>query len=166
METVMPKIFQPNPKFILDAMFGSLARWLRFLGYDTLFCATQTDDEILDRVDARVLLTRDKELIRRAQNQGFVVLNPGHHSIRLMLQKLQEDLGITFMADPSKSRCPECNSPIEIVSRQEVIDKVPSGSLKRHNSFWQCKNEKCQKVYWQGRHWTRIKKTLAQLETS
>ena len=155
---------QPNPKFIVDAMFGSLARWLRFLGYDTWFCATQTDDEILDRVDARVLLTRDKELIRRALNRGFTVLNPGYHSIRSMLQKLHEDLDITFVADPLVSRCPECNSLLKTVTRQEVIDKVPSESFKRHNTFWQCKNKKCQKVYWQGRHWARIKNTLAQLE--
>lgn len=152
------------PMFIVDAMLGSLARWLRFLGYDTWFCATQTDDEILDRVDSRILLTRDKELMLRAQHRGFSVLNPGHLSIRRMLQKLQDELGVTFVADPLKSRCAECNSPLRTVTRREVSEKVPSGSLRRHDTFWQCVNAKCQKVYWQGRHWTRIKKTLAQLE--
>jgi len=156
---------QVKPKFIVDAMLGSLARWLRFLGYDTWFCATQTDDEILDRVNARILLTHDKELIHRAQHRGFVVFNPGYHSIRRMLQRIQENLGITFVVDPPTSRCAECNSLLTTVSRQEVCNKVPPGSLDRHETFWQCVNPKCQKVYWQGRHWTRIKNILAQLES-
>lgn len=146
-------------------MLGSLARWLRFLGYDTWFCATQTDDEILERVNTRVLLTRDKELFRRAQHRGFVVVNPGYHSIRHMLQVIQKTLGVTFVANPEKSRCAECNSLLRAVTRNEVSEQVPPGSLTRHDTFWLCVNAKCQKVYWQGRHWTRIKKTLTELET-
>jgi uncharacterized protein with PIN domain len=156
---------QTDTKFILDAMLGSLARWLRFLGYDTWYCATQSDDEILEHIAGRVLLTRDKELIRRAEHRGHFALNPGYLSIRRMLEKLREELNITFVADPLRSRCPECNSPLEVVNRSEVNDKVPSGTLRRHHTFWQCINVNCQKIYWQGRHWTRIKKTLAQLGT-
>ncbi|MFX0168509.1 MAG: Mut7-C RNAse domain-containing protein [Candidatus Hodarchaeota archaeon] len=154
---------QTEIKFIVDAMLGSLSRWLRFLGFDTWFCATQTDDEILDRVNSRVLLTRDKELIHRALHRGCTVVNPGYRSIRSMLQKLQEELGLQFVADPMKSRCPECNSSIKVVGHNEVIGLVPSKSLHRHDTFWQCENKTCLKVYWQGRHWTRIQKTLAQL---
>jgi uncharacterized protein with PIN domain len=162
---VKTKLSQTEVKFIVDAMLGSLARWLRFLGFDTWFCATQTDDEILNHIGNRVLLTRDKELISRAQHRGFTVVNPGYRSIRRMLQKLQDDLNITFVADPLVSRCAECNTTLKTVTRKEVSDKVPLGSLSHHDTFWQCLNVNCQKVYWQGRHWTRIKKTLAQLET-
>jgi uncharacterized protein with PIN domain len=141
-------------------MLGSLARWLRFLGYDTLYCETQSDNEILERVADRILLTRDKELILRAKNYGFRVLNPGSGSKKTMLQRLEQMLDIQFVANPDKSRCPQCNSELQKKSRSQVLDKVPSRSLQKHATFWQCVNVQCHQVYWQGRHWTRIQNTL------
>ena len=150
-------------RFIVDAMLGSLARWLRFLGYDTLYCETQSDDEILEKASDRILLTRDKELILRAKNRGMHVLNPGSGSKKAMLKKLEHGLDIQFVANPEKSRCPQCNSELQRKSRVQVLDQVPSGSLRNHETFWQCENPHCHQVYWQGRHWTRIQNTLNQL---
>jgi uncharacterized protein with PIN domain len=150
-------------RFIVDAMLGSLARWLRFLGYDTLYCETQSDNEILERVGDRILLTRDKELILRAKNRGFRVLNTGSGSKKAMLEKLEQELDIQFVANPNRSRCPQCNSGLQIKSRNQVLDQVSPGSLRTHETFWQCDNSDCHQVYWQGRHWTRIHNTLRQL---
>ena len=149
--------------FIVDAMLGSLARWLRLLGFNTLYCETQTDDEILKQIHERILLTRDKELLTRALNRGFRVVNPGHGPIRLMLQRLEEEVGVEFIADPNKSRCAKCNSKLSPRNRSQVESQVPLGSLHNHDRFWQCLNSQCQKVYWQGRHWTRIKNTLKKM---
>lgn len=38
-----------EPRFIADAMLGKVARWLRTLGYDTVY------DDVADRVPPRVL---------------------------------------------------------------------------------------------------------------
>lgn len=152
-----------KPRFIVDAMLSSLARWLRFLGYDTLYCETQSDNEILERVGDLILLTRDKELILRAKNRGFHVLNPGSGSKKAMLEKLEQELDIQFVANPDRSRCPKCNSGLQRKSRNQVLDQVPLGSLRNHETFWQCDNSDCRQVYWQGRHWTRIQNTLRQL---
>jgi uncharacterized protein with PIN domain len=154
-----------NPRFIADAMLGSLARWLRFLGYDTLYCETEPDDEILARIDERILLTRDKELISRARKRGYPVVNPGSGSIGSMLHRLKQQLGIRFIANPAQSRCAQCNSPLLECSRDQVKGLVPNGSLRRHDRFWQCTNPRCQQVYWLGRHWIRIQKTLDKLES-
>ncbi|MFX1581960.1 MAG: Mut7-C RNAse domain-containing protein [Promethearchaeota archaeon] len=154
----------PKVTFIADAMLGSLARWLRLLGYDTLYCETQSDDEILERIHNRILLTRDKELIVRAKQLRYRVLNPGSGSVGSMLQQLQQELEIPFVADPDLSRCAKCNSPLQKCERHKVQNIVPEGSLRKHQSFWQCTNNECQKVYWQGRHWTRIKNTLNQID--
>ena len=146
-------------------MLGSLARWLRFLGYDTLYCGTEPDDEILSRIDGRILLTRDKELIIRARKRGYPVVNPGSGSIGSMLHQLKQQLGIRFIANPAQSRCAQCNSPILECTRDQVKGLVPNGSLRRHDRFWQCTNPRCQQVYWLGRHWVRIQKTLDKLES-
>ncbi len=80
-----------------------------------------------------------------------------------MLQSLQDELGVRFTEDPNRSRCAQCNSPVRPVPKEEVEDDVPEGSFKRHHQFWRCTNPACQKVYWQGRHWIRIRRTLNQL---
>ncbi|MHA1936894.1 MAG: DUF5615 family PIN-like protein, partial [Candidatus Thorarchaeota archaeon] len=55
-------------QFIVDAMLGKLALWLRLTGHDTVYSTEIHDDEILDIADRenRVLFTSDAELQERA----------------------------------------------------------------------------------------------------
>lgn len=154
-----------QPKFIIDAMLGELTRWLRLLGYDSVYCENESDDEILAKTQSRILLTRDKRLLERAHARGYKALNPGESPIQQMLQRIQNELGIYFAVTPKKSRCPHCNGSLTLTTRVEVQDHVPRGSLQHHEEFWQCQNPSCQKVYWQGRHWTKIKDTLNHLDS-
>ena len=53
------------PRFLCDAMLGSLARWLRFFGFDAAYMDPSTDDRRLAErasTEDRWLLTRDREL--------------------------------------------------------------------------------------------------------
>ncbi len=149
-----------RPTFILDGMYGSLARWLRLLGYDTIFCNDWVDDDILIATEDRILLTRDKELITRAQTRGLKVFNPGSRPIYKMLRRLQEYLGTEFILNPSKSRCSLCNARLAHAQPEEVKDRVPARSFNQFTLYWQCTNKDCRQVYWQGRHWRRIQATL------
>ena len=62
-----------RPRFSLDEMLGSLAKWLRIMGYDALYLRDLNDGEILRRAEeeGRILLTRDKELAHRAGEGGL-----------------------------------------------------------------------------------------------
>ena len=53
-------------KFIVDLNVGKLARWLRLMGYDTLFLPTLDDGEMVKLAlsQQRVLLTRDTQIMR------------------------------------------------------------------------------------------------------
>lgn len=53
-----------SPKFVADHMLGSLARWLRMMGYDTVYNKALDDGQLaaLARAESRFVLTRDKEL--------------------------------------------------------------------------------------------------------
>ena len=66
-----------QPRFVLDTHLGKLARYLRLLGFDTLYSNSYSDAE-LARIsaggDKRILLTRDHGLLKRAQvTHGYFV---------------------------------------------------------------------------------------------
>lgn len=56
-----------RPRFVADTHLGGLARLLRMAGYDTLYDNHYHDNEIerIAREEGRVLLTRDRELLKR-----------------------------------------------------------------------------------------------------
>ena len=68
-------------KFIADRMLGTLTRYLRFMGYDTLSANslqpgnTREDTALLGiaRAEGRILLTRDRELARRGGQMAILV---------------------------------------------------------------------------------------------
>lgn len=57
----MLRLPKPVIRFMADAMFGRLERWLRILGYDTAYEKVITDDVLIERVlrENLWLLTRD-----------------------------------------------------------------------------------------------------------
>ena len=61
-------------RFLCDHMLGTLAKWLRFLGYDTAYPGPLGDNEMgtLATGEGRVLLTRDKELSSRIPSAVYV----------------------------------------------------------------------------------------------
>ncbi|MCB0165564.1 MAG: Mut7-C ubiquitin/RNAse domain-containing protein, partial [Anaerolineae bacterium] len=64
---VRPAPLDP-PRFVLDVHLGQLARYLRMLGFDTLY-RNNFDDEALARIsntEQRILLTRDRGLLKRS----------------------------------------------------------------------------------------------------
>jgi uncharacterized protein with PIN domain len=148
-----------SSKLLVDGMLGRLAKWLRILGYDTEYEAHLDDNELVrrSRAEGRWLLTRDHELAGR----------PGVHSllidedqladqIRLVRAKLGPGTGRAF------SRCPVCNATLAAISVQEVRDRVPPFVLQSHRRFHRCPS--CDRVYWPGTHWKRMRELLARLE--
>ena len=53
-------------------MLGGLSRWLRIIGYDTLYYADKDDVELRNEAkdDNRILVTRDVGLIQQANRWG------------------------------------------------------------------------------------------------
>ncbi len=149
-----------EPRFVVDTMLGNIARWLRILGYDTLYRRDFKDWEIirLAREENRVIITRDKGLHNRALNNGL-------KSIYLIMDDMAERLayialitGIRLYVDLEKSRCPICNGELRKISKEEVKGKVPPRVYRYYNDFWICMN--CGKIYWIGSHWVKIEEIL------
>ena len=149
-----------EPKFIVDTMLGNVARWLRMLGYDTLYFKKIEDWKILSMAlkDERVILTRDHGLCNRARKKGAKCLLLEQDTMEERLAYISAKTGIRLYMDLERSRCPICNYELVKVDRETVKNKVPRRVYEKHNDFWYCR--KCGKVYWIGRHWRGIEETL------
>jgi len=144
-------------KLLCDHMLGSLARWLRFMGYDTAYPEPTSDRDLIDmaRREDRILLTRDKELAGRVREAVGIRSDDLDEQIREVAAVLPLRL-----IDPL-SRCSLCNSVLLPVSRDAIEELVPVGVRSRHEEFWRCPS--CQRVYWQGSHWDKMVERLNHL---
>ncbi len=154
-ETVEEKM-----KFIVDAMLGDLARWLRILGYDTVYARGMPDSRIvkLASEEDRILVTRDRGLYIRAVRKGVKAVLVRGRDIVERLAFLSRQLGIRLYVDPDETRCPLCNGPLARVSRDYVRGRVPPRVYELYNEFWVC--QRCGQIYWRGGHWRGIEETL------
>lgn len=145
-------------KLLCDHMLGSLARWLRFMGYDTAYPEPGPDRALIERVRAedRILVTRDKELAARVA--GAVQIRSGN--LQEQIREVAAVLPLRLV-DPL-SRCSLCNEILLPVPLAAVQTLVPEGVRSRHHEFWQCPS--CRRVYWQGSHWDKMVERLNHLD--
>jgi uncharacterized protein len=144
-----------RPRFLADEMLGSLARWLRILGYDTEYVHQLTDREVLERAraESRILLTRDHQLAERAGEGGRYIF-----SDRLDEQLSQIWTSMRLDNREALTRCPVCNGQLVEVGPTDVGDEVPPRVRDSHDRFHRC--SRCGKVYWEGSHWKDIRRRL------
>jgi uncharacterized protein with PIN domain len=135
------------PQLLADCMLGRLARWLRLLGYDTAYSNDATDHELARRARAegRLLLTRDRDL---AVRRGLRTLLIQSQDLEDQIQEVREALG--ELPEHPLSRCSMCNTVLEAVAAQDVVDRVPIYVFQAHPEFRQCPG--CGRVYWSGSH--------------
>ncbi len=150
-------------RFLVDDMLGKLARWLRILGYDTVYGSEPNDTDLL-RVaseEGRVLVTRDKDLHRRAIRQNLGVHFIESVSLSDCLDSLRYRYGINLSLQTIAPRCSLCNGFLNVASRDIIIKTVPARIQRRRLEFWHCPG--CGKTYWQGTHWENMGAFLASI---
>lgn len=138
-------------------MLGTLAKWLRFFGFDTAYVTEKiSDDEILRIVEReqRMLLTRDKELIIRAEKKNIAVLCINSINLDTQLVSVLHQLKEPINKEAVLSRCSLCNDVLEKISKQQINDLVPPKVSVNQQDFWQCPN--CKKIYWKGSHYENM----------
>lgn len=151
-----------TPSFLSDHMLGTLARWLRLLGFDTAYPEPpQDDDALLDRMDTegRILLTRDRDLADRGGSRALYVASDD-----LDVQVLSVLRAFNLSPADPLSRCSLCNAPLEEADKGSVEGEVPVGVFESQERFWRCRS--CGQIYWQGSHWERIGRKISAYEAA
>jgi uncharacterized protein with PIN domain len=151
-------------KFLVDAMLGKLARWLRILGQNVVYSVEFSDSTLLKlaKDEGRVLLTKDFELYQRAISKGQDAFYVEGKTGSTRLAKVAKRYGLTLSINMDKSHCPFCNTPLKSVQKEEIKDKLELNTYTYYDIFWSCPC--CGQIYWQGAHWKQIIKTLIQAQ--
>ncbi|CAN7172448.1 Mut7-C ubiquitin/RNAse domain-containing protein [Trinickia sp. LjRoot230] len=149
---------RPEPlrtiRFVADAHLGGLAQLLRLAGFDTLYDNHFADDTVqaLATADARIVLTRDRELLkRRTITHGCYVreLKP-----EAQLRELYDRLDLAGSTHAFRL-CLSCNVPLRQIDKSEVHGRVPDGVFERQARFVTC--DVCKRIFWEGSHWQRMR---------
>lgn len=155
-------LMAPKPqdiRFILDVHLGKLARYLRLLGFDTIYSQKDLTDAVLadlSHKSNRILLTRDKGLLKRSIVRfGFMLRSKNP------LEQLQEVLvryQLACCLTPF-SRCLNCNSRLVSVQKNAIQNRVPLSVVERYETFKCC--TACDNIYWKGSHYKNMEQVVA-----
>ncbi len=146
------------PRFLADEMLGRLARYLRFVGCDTVYAHGWEDAEIAEaaRKEERILLTRDRALARRSP--GALLLTTPEIGTQW------KAVVAAFPAVPRRPdflRCPLCNGRLAAFRPDPGSPRPPGVPWTRVDAglpLFRC--EDCAHLYWPGSHTDRIAETL------
>lgn len=149
----MPPQETPDPRFLTDRMLGTLCRYLRFMGYDTLSANSfrpgnhHEDTELLKAgaAQGRILLTRDRELAGRAGAAGILITS---EDVLGQVRQLQQ-AGL-IDGQVRMNRCSLCNAVLKEACECEIRSAAYAPNDWRGLRFFWC--EQCRKLYWNGSH--------------
>lgn len=142
-------------RFAADAMLGSLARWLRLLGYDCTYSRDVKDDDLVavSRTEGRIVLTRDRRVARQALRAVFV--EPGNLDDELA--SVLRALSIMPPEEPPAIRCSVCNALLE-AAKPPFGPQIPARVVELSLDVWRCTT--CGRHYWRGTHVDSMAKRL------
>ena len=153
------------PKFIVDAMCGRLAKWLRFLGYNTLYYKKGNDKQLLKLAiqEGRILITKDTEFIKHKKLHKIIFIKANNTEDQF-LEVIKWIITNGF--NPPKvhlfpTRCIVCNGEIKKVCKKHIVGLVPDYIFETKTNFHKC--NKCHRIYWEGSHTARLKNKLNSL---
>ncbi|EIF51290.1 Mut7-C RNAse domain-containing protein [Sulfurovum sp. AR] len=146
-------------KFIADCHLGKLAKYLRLLGIDTLYFPHIEDDELLRIAndEDRTILTKDRSLSQRKKAPVFFL---EEKETQAQLKTVIDHYKLKVQPSPF-SRCIVCNTPLQIIEKEKVLDRLPEKVKKYFDYFEYCPS--CDRIYWRGDHYRHMKAYLDQV---
>ena len=148
---------RPRPlrmsRFVADVHLGTLARYLRLLGFDTHYDNRAIDAELVHRsvAERRILLSRDVGLLKHR------VLTHAHYvratEPEQQLQEIVRALDLAARIRPF-TRCMRCNGRLRRVPITRVAEQLPAQVRATERRIARC--DGCGRVFWPGTHFKRL----------
>ena len=131
-----------------------MAKYLRLLGFDTLYFNQIGDDDLLELAESegRLILTRDRELSERRDSPCYFLETVDTLE---QMEELINRFGLAANAEVL-TRCLLCNTPLQPIDKAAVRDRIPPTVDRCFDRFDYC--PACDKVYWHGDHYKRMQR--------
>ena len=133
-------------RFVAEDTLGRLAKWLRMLGFDTVYEREPFAKQV--QSSGRIRLTRTREVFQKDRSGPVLLI----HSDRYMEQIRQviEILHLNLEDIRPFTRCIRCNASIRSTDKHTVFGQVPDYVWETNDTFRQC--IECNRIYWPGSH--------------
>lgn len=148
------------PRFAAEKTLGKLTRWLRLLGFDTLYESGGAEEKFIEAMEKdRILLTRTQRIRKQFASRRLIFIESDH--LERQLTQIFSELGLTAAQTRPFSRCLQCNLPIVAVEKPSLRGRVPDYIFETHEHFQKCPG--CGRIYWPGSHTRRSLEKIRQL---
>jgi len=145
-------VFKVNTKksilFAADSMLGKLARYLRILGYDTVYQSNYQENELLKlSAKGRIILTKNQKTFTSYPDAILIE----HNTVKDQIKIVDKKIGLTRDHNALFNRCSLCNSILSKVEEDVARENVPDFVFAHHpKNILFC--PACKKFYWPGTH--------------
>jgi hypothetical protein len=145
-------------KFLADSSLGLLSKWLRILGYDTVYWRGEADRSFLRKAESegRAVLTRRKDVLAR-QHPGLVLFVENDR-VEVQIEEVLEKLDLRPEPKNLFTLCLRCNESLQAAKPEEVRSLVPEYVFRTQKEFRVCPG--CGGVFWPGTHRERALSAL------
>jgi uncharacterized protein with PIN domain len=145
----------------LDNHLGRLARYLRLLGFDTLYFNNIYDDAKLAQMAqdrACILLSRDRGLLKRSQvvYGCYLQSKDPQEQVRAVLHRYR----LYNQIQPWR-RCLRCNGILHPVAKGEILHRLEPKTKLYYHGYQICSD--CEQIYWKGSHFRRLESFVAKI---
>lgn len=150
-----------EPRFLVDAMLGTLASRLRAFGYDTAWRRDTADSLLLREAheERRMVLTQDREL---AEIGGASAMFIRGKTAEEQLREVMDRFHLSPNEENLFTRCSLCNAVLVPLEKSAVKERIPQRVFETYNEYWTCRP--CDKVYWKGSHHGELLAALRSLQ--
>jgi uncharacterized protein len=150
-------------RFILDCHLGRLAKYLRILGFDTLYDNSAEDGALAlaSREQDRMLLTMDRGLLMRGLVARGCLVRAA--APRAQVLEVVERCGLRPHFRPLR-RCLACNGLLRAAEARAVWERIPPRTRAWCEEYWTCAD--CGHLYWRGSHFDRMAAWVSGLGSS
>ncbi len=141
-------------------MLGKLAKWLKILGFDTVYFSRAEDELLVEvsRRQRRILLTRDHSLIRRLDERRSLLIES--EAWRDQVRQVLQAFSLWEKVKPF-SRCLHCNVRLKSLARRNARYLVSSFVYEKARRFALC--PQCGRLFWQGTHFQDMEQQLTSI---
>ena len=145
-------------KLAADEMLGGLAKWLRLLGFDTLYLKKGPFPPHRDRT----LLTRRTTRPHQPRLTGWPrIIRLSANDTQGQLRECLRQLNLRPEDTSPLTRCSRCNEILTPLDPDQAAGLVPPYVLGTQTNFAYCPS--CRKIYWAATHCERMAEVIKSL---